>query len=139
MIEEVKVNLVVSGITHRGDIDALLELQPSILHEQGEDRTVGIPPVKLGLKYEENTWILSATRDKINSIEDGLNALVNTLDGYEEVLEPLAQKYEAEVSIVVYFRGANPGFSISKKLLNHLNTLDINLDFDMYCMGEDKD
>ena len=135
--QEVKVSLVIGGSNCAPEeITASLGIEPTRIYRKGESKIVGSPPRELPMKHKESVWILDAP-DNDADIERKLEWLANKLSDRAEAVKRITEKCPAEVSIVIYSGDANPGLRLSSQLLMKIADLGLDVDVDLYYMGED--
>ena len=102
-----------------------------------------IPNRKGDIRRRHSTWQLRVQEDieqsmDYDSVDFHLEKLLTQLySSNVKVLKKLIDKYEAEISVVISdFNGHNPGFSINATNLKKIAELGVDMDFDIYALGE---
>jgi hypothetical protein len=112
------------------EVTSLLHLQPANTWKLGDPIKEGLP-----LRYKHGGWQVDSGLPKSSSFEDQLRALLDRLLPRWATVRELCSKYGGEMSCVLYSYGeANPGFHISPDLLLRISDLQIDFDFDLYCL-----
>ena len=88
-------------ISHN-EITSLMGVDPFKVYIKGERRN---PERTNSSLWKENGWILRADGAPYASFEDQMNSLLDILEGKDEVLKPLCEKYTCEFScgIFIYY------------------------------------
>lgn len=84
-------------------------------------------------------WKLYSTLDSSEIFLDAhINAILDLIEPKrEQILELQAQGCKIGINCVGYYYSANPGFSLSAKLLSRLAKFSFDVDFDLYCLCAD--
>lgn len=72
------------------------------------------------------------------SLEGKLDDLLTDLEKYKKTIADLACKEEARIQVVRYqYVSANAGINFSSDVISRLSKMNLEVDIDMYCVGEE--
>lgn len=115
------------------EVSRLLELEPTISHKRGDDRTG--KAAKSSSEYSEGLWAWGPSLAEIEPLAEHVRALVDVLEPKIAVLQHLRNLgLRMDIFIGIFGSDNNFGFTMSPELLEKLGRLDIDLDFDVYCL-----
>lgn len=92
-----------------------------------------IPNRKGNIKRGISSWILQSALSTDNKIEDHIDYLLNIVKSNYEVFKKLLQKYNGELTIVIYsYVENNLGFTLAADKLKDFINIGFTLDVDIY-------
>jgi len=118
-------------------VTALLQLEPSDVIIP-DSRMPG-PPGTGGVTWKHERWVLASPAGTRATIEDQLKALLPILESRRDAIIEASQRFEIGLMCAAYFRETNPGFHFDASLMARIASLQLDLDFDLYCLGEPND
>jgi Domain of unknown function (DUF4279) len=68
-----------------------------------------------------------------NFIDSHIDAILELIEPKLELVKELTTKYTVGINCVGYYTNANPGFHLSKPLIQRVAGLGLWIDFDLYC------
>ena len=107
-----------------------------------EPRTAGVAgdphPVGAGktIPLRESLWSLQSPIEVHNPVEEHVQALLDLLEKRAEPLKEFTNKYESTLYIAIYYYEVNPAICLDKDLIKRIADLHIDIDFDIFCLGE---
>lgn len=112
------------------DISKKLGLEPTDAWNKGD-------PSKYLLQRKQSTWRYYSPLPRTEMFLDAhIKALINILAERREIIKELKKQYEAGISCVGYYKCANPGFHLDEDIIKDMASLNLSVDFDLYCLGE---
>ncbi|ALJ00729.1 DUF4279 domain-containing protein [Rufibacter tibetensis] len=122
------------------EISTLLGLSPSIFWVKGEEYTFGGNYNHKKIR-ENSYWEYRSTEYGNGWIGTQVeNFIEEIISPRVEVLKDMSSEYHMELSVVQYmYDGCNPGLYFKKKFLNILNESGLELNIDIYVLGQQGD
>ncbi len=137
-IERIFVRLIFwdFDIPHK-QLTKYLGVKPTEIRIKGEITLMG--KKKREVVNKHNTWILSSELPHSVEPDRHLEEILDKVRPHKDKFTTMAKKYNAEISFAIYFNYCNPGLNLEPKLLKELADLGIEVGFDMYYLGENKE
>ena len=121
---------VAGDVLPHDEISLLLGLKPTKYWNKGD-------PGKYIQEQKLARWVYESPLPKNEIfIDSHISALMDLLELKVNEVAKLSELYEVGIQCVGYYTEANPGFHMSKELINKVSTLGLDLDFDLYCLNE---
>ncbi len=114
------------------EITKQIGIEPTNTWLKDEVRVVGKGKVRI----RQNTWNLKSELPLTDSVEKHLLHLLDKLAPHKKIINELGKKYYVEFSCGLYFYEVNPGIHLDNKVIKRIAELNVKLDLDMYCLGE---
>jgi len=96
-----------------------------------------LPNRNIEMHRKFSSWILESGMDIHASVEEHIDALINTISPRIKVLKDLIITYNGELAIVIYaYSECNIGAYIDKEKLGILLDLGVALDIDIYFLND---
>ncbi|SCC63871.1 protein of unknown function [Chitinophaga costaii] len=115
------------------EITALIGIEPSKAGQKGDL----LPKRNIELHRKFSSWVLESGVDIHASVDEHVDALINTITPRIKILKNLIATYNGELTIVVYTHSEyNIGMYIDKVKLGILLDLGVSLDIDIYFLND---
>ena len=106
--------------------------------EPTEAWVVGQPMRKRpDITHRHSRWTFKSPLPLSAPVEDHLVALVSALEAHVSGIRAVTARFPAEIGCAVYFRTFTPGYHLPQPLLARVAALGLDIDFDLYFLGED--
>jgi hypothetical protein len=106
--------------------------------EPTESWVVGQPMRKRpDVAHRHSRWTFKSPLPLIAPVEEHLDALVSALETHATGIRAVLSRFPAEIGCAVYFRTFTPGIHLPQQLLARVAALGLDIDFDLYFLGED--
>jgi len=91
-------------------------------------------------KYNENNlWLYKIEKEYSDvglHLNSPLEKMLDILDSKKDIISGILKKYsQNHILCSAYFYEANPYFKLDKSLIKRLNQYQIDVEFDVYCLG----
>ena len=117
-------------------ITGLLEIEPDIIHEKGDPRTLKAKGGKIlhCSSYNYGLWCVKSKLDKHSRIQEHIGGILKLIASKKEILAELSNNgYKMDFFCGYFFAEADqPGISIDYETLQKIGELGINLGIDLY-------
>jgi len=112
------------------EISKLLGLEPTIVKLKGE-------PFTHGRLRRRSSWEYHSTLPRSEIFQDKhlSNLMVELLPRVTKIKD-IGNRHSIGISCVGYYTNVNPGFHMSKELINQCAQLGVSIDFDLYNSNE---
>jgi len=115
---------------------------------------LGIQPVKVYIKGQKtnpklvkvakrNGWRMGSGLDKYASFEDQMKTMLDIIECKIELFRPFCEKYYCEFSCAIFIRYDNeestPWVHLDSRYNRLIKDLNIEFDFDLYCLPNKED
>ena len=108
--------------------------------EPTEAWVVGQPMRKRpDVTHRHSRWTFKSPLPLSAPVEEHLNALLSALETHATGIRAVLSRFPAEIGCAVYFRTFTPGFHLPRQLLARVAALGLDIDFDLYFLGEDNE
>lgn len=87
--------------------------------------------------HQHSRWTFKSPLVLSEPVEEHLDALLATLESHAEGIRAVAERFLAEIRCAIYFRTFTAGFHLSQSLLSRASALGLDIDYDLYFLGED--
>src|SRR5438067_13549307 len=87
--------------------------------------------------HRHSRWTFKSPLPLGAPVEEHLDALVSALETHAAGVRAVSARFPVEIGCAVYFRTFTPGFHLPKQLLARVAALGLDIDFDLYFLGED--
>ncbi len=106
--------------------------------EPTESWVVGQPMRKRpDVTHRHSRWTFKSPLPLAAPVEEHLDALLSALETHAIGIRAVTARFPAEIGCAVYFRTFTPGFHLPQRLLARVAALGLDIDFDLYFLGED--
>ena len=126
------VYLSVGGFDDANEVTQLMRVEPSRAWNKGD----ADPASSMARRFSR--WMLQSALPLTETVDVHLRQLLLVLEGRREELAIAAKRFQVHLAIVVYCHAHNPVLYIEADLLERIARLSIDLDFDVYCLFEEK-
>ena len=108
--------------------------------EPTEAWVVGQPTRKRpDVTHRHSRWTFKSPLPLSAPVEEHLTALVSALEMHASGIRAVTARFPAEIGVATYFRTFTPGFHLPQQLLARVAALGLDIDFDLYFLGEDSE
>jgi hypothetical protein len=106
--------------------------------EPTEAWVVGQPMRKRpDVTHRHSRWTFKSPLPLSAPVEEHLVALLTALETHAAGVRAVVARFPTEIGCAVYFRTFTPGFHLPQELLARVAALGLDIDFDLYFLGED--
>jgi hypothetical protein len=122
------------------EMTKILGLSPRITGIKGEEHYVG-PSKRLKRIWEYNHWEYEFKKITPEYIGEFISSFFNEIIGPRlKILKKISKKCPTIRLVVVqyYYDGCNPGYNLTKEQIKMLAEIDGEIEFDIYCLSEEK-
>jgi hypothetical protein len=106
--------------------------------EPTESWIVGQPMRKRpDVAHRHSRWTFKSSLPLGAPVEEHLVALLSALEPHAAGIRAVKARFPVEICCAVYFRTFTPGFHLPQQLLARVAALGLDIDFDLYFLGED--
>jgi hypothetical protein len=117
------------------EITTILGVSPSVSNEKGDTMKY-----RIGKKWDCGNWQLHSPLSRNEIYQDShISALLKILKPKTELIFKIQSLYETGINCVGYYTNTHPGFHIDKETIQNLATLNLSIDFDLYCLCDNHD
>lgn len=136
-MKEYSVALVVYGdFQSQEDVSNVVGIQPTLFHKKGERKSEK-------RVWEKSVWAfevsMSPTRRGWESLENGLNSLLEIIGPKRESIAKLGERYEVAFRCGMFNEGSQANVIFPAGLLHVLGSWGIRLDLEMYSNSHEND
>ena len=105
--------------------------------EPTEAWVVGQPTRKRpDVAHKHSRWTFESPLALSAPVEEHLDALLSVLETHADGVHAVSVRLPVEIVCAVYFRTFTPGFHLPQQLLSRVGALGLDIDFDLYFVGE---
>lgn len=118
------------------ELTSKIGLEPSETFIKGDKREIGPLGKQVYANVLEHSWIINSKLKPTDDLQDHIEILLQILEAQTNNIREIAKNYYAEVSIAIYSYNLNVGMHIDHESLSKLAALHLEVDLDIYNMGE---
>ncbi len=89
------------------------------------------------LTHRHSKWTIKSPLPLNAEVEDHLDALLSVMELHAAGIKAVSQRFPSEICCALYFHGCTPGFHLPNKLISRAAVFGLDVDFDLYCLGEE--
>ena len=123
------------GVFEFGDdpavVTRLMSIEPTVAWAKGDPH-----PVLRSARWHYGRWELRSSLPLEESLENHLLDLLPKLESRREAVTEANARFDAALVVATYLRETNPEYTLSADLLRRIANLGLEMDFDLYCVGE---
>lgn len=126
--QETHVYLILDDVDNQGIKDKLAQIKEGSFSEEA---SLG----KSCVANYGNRWRLKSTLGLEAEITEHINNILSSIGVIKEELINCLNSYKGKLFIAIYSYEINPGIKIESSLLNELNKLHLDIEFDIYLLS----